>query len=200
MKPIERAEVLGLADYEAIRERFRTRVIAEKKLRRVHIGPSASALFENRDTVLLQIQEMLRTERITRPAAIQHEIDTYNDLLPGENELSLSLMVEIPDKTERDSFLAAARGLERHVWLVVGAQRIQARGSDRGGDAEERTTAVHYMKVPLPRPLATALRDAASSRTPALPKMELQIDHPAYSARAVIGDETLWMLREDLAS
>ena len=50
--------------------------------------PKVSVVFENHDTVLLQIQEMLRTERITRPAAIQHEIDTYNELVPGPDELS----------------------------------------------------------------------------------------------------------------
>src|SRR5882672_7092791 len=107
MKPIERGEILGLADYETIRERFRARVIAEKKLRRVHVGPNVSALFENRDTVLLQIQEMLRTERITRPAAVDHEIDTYNESLPGDNQLSCTVMIEIPDTTERDAFLRA---------------------------------------------------------------------------------------------
>lgn len=87
MKPIERGEVLGIAEYEKIREHFRERVIGEKKLRRVQLGPKATALFENRDTVLLQIQEMLRTERITREAAILHEIETYNQLLPGNDEL-----------------------------------------------------------------------------------------------------------------
>ena len=56
----------GLAEYEAIREPFRARVIAEKKARRVALGPNASCVFENRDTALMQIQEMLRTERITR--------------------------------------------------------------------------------------------------------------------------------------
>ena len=39
MKPVERGEILGLADYEAVRDAFRNRVIAEKKLRRVALGP-----------------------------------------------------------------------------------------------------------------------------------------------------------------
>ena len=71
MKPIERGEILGLAAYEQVREPFRTRVMAMKKRRRVQLGPRATVVFENRDTVLLQIQEMLRTERITRPGAVQ---------------------------------------------------------------------------------------------------------------------------------
>ena len=52
------------------------------------MGDKASAVFENHDTVLLQIQEMLRTERISREAAIQHEIDTYNEHFPGTTSSS----------------------------------------------------------------------------------------------------------------
>src|SRR5262245_2072838 len=98
MKPIERGEVLGLAEYESIRDRFRARVIEEKKARRVALGPNATCVFENRDTALMQIQEMLRTERITREAAILHEIETYNQLVPGDHELSATVLIEIDDK------------------------------------------------------------------------------------------------------
>jgi hypothetical protein len=193
MKPIERGEVLGLAEYERIREPFRSRVIAQKKLRRVAVGPRVTAVFENRDTVLLQIQEMLRTERITRPGAVDHEIETYNELLPSDGELSVTLMVEIADKDERDAFLAAAVGLEKHIWLVAGGERIAARAADRGEPSNERTTAVHYLKFTLPPPVALALRSN-------LPALEVLIDHPAYTARAALPRETLVELGQDLAS
>jgi hypothetical protein len=198
VRRIDRGEVLGLAEYETIRERFRARVIAEKKTRRVQVGPNVSAMFENRDTVLLQIQEMLRTERITREAAIQHEIDTYNELCPGDAELSCTVMIEIPDHDERDRFLEAARGFEKHVWLVVGATRVSARPIDRGADPNERTTAVHYFKFPLTLRLSDALRGAATGQA-TITHLELEIDHPAYAARAVLPAETILSLGEDLA-
>jgi hypothetical protein len=198
VKRIERGEVLGLAEYEAIRERFRTRVIGEKKQRRVQLGPKVSAVFENRDTVLLQIQEMLRTERITREAAIQHEIDTYNELCPGDGELSCTVMIEVPDREERERFLEAARGFEKHLWLVVGATRIAARPIDRGGDPEARTTAVHYVKFPLGPRLSDALRGAVSGQG-TITHLELEVDHPAYAAIAVLPAETILRLGEDLA-
>ena len=197
MKPIERGEVLGLADYEEVRERFRGRVIAEKKLRRVQLGPQVSVVFENRDTVLLQIQEMLRTERITRAAAVEHELQTYNELLPGKDELSCTLMVEIPDKAERDAFLRAAVGLEKHVWLVAGSLRTAARSIDRGADATDRTTAVHYLKISLARRLADALRGAAEG-TATMTHLEMEIDHPAYSVRVGLPAQTTLKLCEDL--
>jgi hypothetical protein len=198
MKPIDRGEILGLADYEAIRERFRARVIAEKKHRRVALGANASAVFENRDTVLLQIQEMLRTERITRPSAIEHEIDTYNELLPGDDELSVTLMIEIADTSERDAFLRAATGFEKHVWVVAGEMRLAGRSSARDvPDAAERTTAVHYLKFPLPRDLADALRTRASGQPTAI-GLALEADHPAYAARSVLPLETVIALGQDL--
>jgi hypothetical protein len=195
MKPVDRGEILGLADYEAVRDAFRARVIAEKKARRVALGPKATALFENRDTVLLQIQEMLRTERITRPSAVQHEIDTYNENLPGEDELSCTVMIEIPEAAEREVFLQQAKGFERHVWLAVNGERAAARGPDRGDD-EARTTAVHYLKFPLAAASAQALRAAASGG--ALPAMVLGIDHPVYRAETALEAPTVKSLAEDL--
>jgi hypothetical protein len=193
MKLVERGEILGLAEYEAVRERFRARVIAEKKLRRVQLGPRATAVFENHDTMLLQIQEMLRTERITRPAAVQHEIDTYNELVPGPDELSCTVMIEVVDKAERDAFLQAALGFEKHVWLLAGGQRVQARAIDRGAP-HDRTTAVHYLKFALPPSATASLRAAAPV------ELAVEVDHPAYSARAVLPKETVASLAEDLQS
>jgi hypothetical protein len=197
MKPIERGEILGLAAYEQIRERFRTRVIALKKRRRVQLGPRATVVFENRDTVLLQIQEMLRTERITRPGAVDHEIETYNELIPGADEVSCTLMVEIADKAERDAFLVAAKHLERQIWLVVGGERTGARSIDRGG-TDERTTAVHYLRFALPPSSAAALRQAAAAGAHGT-TVELMVDHPAYQARALLAADTVRELAEDLA-
>jgi Protein of unknown function (DUF3501) len=196
MRPIQRNEVLSIGDYEAVRERFRSRVIEEKKIRRVLVGDKASAVFENRDTVLLQIQEMLRTERITREAAVLHEIETYNALIPGKNELSITLMIEITDPVERDTFLEAARGLERHVAIHVGGTRVAARW-DPSRELPDRTSAVHYLKFPLSEASAEALRQAARSDV-TVTHVALAIDHDAYHASATLPVETILSLGEDL--
>ena len=196
MKAIVRSEVLGLADYETVRERFRGRIMAEKRNRRVQVGPDVTVIFENRDTALLQIQEMLRTERITRTPAIEHEIDTYNELVPGNDELSCTLMIEIADKARRDAFLQAAIGLEAHVWLVTAGRRLAARSNARG-EATDRTTAVHYLKFSIPEAVANTLRAVAKGGA-TVPSVELQIDHAAYAASSVLGPPTLIELGRDL--
>jgi hypothetical protein len=197
MKPIERGEVLGLADYEVIRERFKARVIDEKKRRRLNVGPKASCVFENRDTVLFQIQEMLRTERITKEASIQHEIDTYNELVPKAFELSCTLMIEINDKEERETFLKQAVGLEQHIWLHVGGERAQAVW-EKNRESTDRTTAVHYLKFRL-SPKAASCFQSATRPDATITHVEIEIDHPAYRVRAALPAEAIVSLGEDLS-
>jgi hypothetical protein len=195
MKPIQRGEVLGLADYETIRDRFRARVIEEKKARRVALGPDASCVFENRDTVLMQIQEMLRTERITREAAIEHEIETYNELIPKAHELSATILVEIEDKERREAFLTAAKGLERSFVLVVGGARCPGK-HDPAREHPLRTTAVHYVKFDLVPAAEQSLRDVPGKNDLAV---ELVAEHPRYTARTRLPSSLVASLADDLA-
>ena len=189
MKPVDRSEILDLGAYEQIRERFRARIIDEKKRRRVALGENMTAVFENHDTALYQIQEMLRTERITQEKAIQHEIETYNDLVPGDRELSITIFIEYPERAERDRMLVALAGVESGFWLEAGGDRISAIGEERG-ERTDRTTTVHYTKVPLSDAALSAIR---GRRGP----VRLGVTHPAYSASAELSAETLASLADD---
>lgn len=194
MQLVDRKEIMALGEYEMVREHFRARVIAEKKGRRVTLGDRMSAVFENHDTVLLQIQEMLRTERITKERAIAHEIETYNQLVPGRDELSLTAMIEIDDKAARDEFLVDARGIEKcfslHVTLGDTDATCPAKW-DESRSEPDRASAVLYLKIPLTPKAASALRTGKA-------RAELVIDHPAYSVRTPIAAGTLVNLAEDL--
>src|SRR5262249_62162322 len=97
MNKVVLSEILDIAQYEKARDEIRRRVIELKKNRRLPVGPMVTFVFENHDTVLFQVQEMMRAERIVQDNAIQHEIDTYNQLLPGENELAATMLIELPD-------------------------------------------------------------------------------------------------------
>lgn len=191
MRPIERSEVLPIGEYEQIRPRFRQRVIEEKRARRVRVGEHMSLVFENRDTVLFQIQEMLRTERITSESGIGHEIETYNDLIPGEGQLSVTLFVEIPDKDLREQMLVELRGLEEKVAIEVDGERF-AFGGKRQESMPDRTTAVHYLKASLSAEARAAMRSGKA-------KAAIVIEHPRYEAREELGQATLASLAEDLA-
>jgi hypothetical protein len=192
MKPVSRSELLDLGAYEELRDRFRGRVIEEKKRRRVALGTNMTVLFENRDTVLFQIQEMLRTERITQEAAIQHELETYNALVPGDAELSATVFIEYADRLERDRMLVELAGVERTFYLEAGGERCSAVAETRG-ERTDRTTAVHYVKFPLePR----ALEAIRAGNGP----VKLGVLHPGYTAEVLLDRDTLDSLRRDFVS
>jgi hypothetical protein len=186
---VERSELLGLGPYEDIRERFRTRVIALKARRRLQLGPHMSLVFENHDTVLLQVQEMLRTERISDERSIAHELETYNELIPGAGSLCATLFIEYDDPAERSKMLARLASLRDQVALQIGSRRCTARFGTHFGEELDRLPAVNYLTFDVGADAAASLRD---SSTPAA----LVISHPDYPLEQALPGS----LREELAS
>jgi hypothetical protein len=192
MLPITRADVRSLEDYEVGREAFRQHVRAVKEPRRVAVGDAIALTFENRDTALFQIQEMLRTERIFEPHRIQEEIDIYNDLVPSANELVATLFIQIGDLAELRRRLPELVGVEHTVWLEIGPHRVHGQGEE-GRSTEEKTSTVHYLRFAVEPAIAAALRDEGQ---PA----RLRIDHPRYQVATDLRPATRRALADDLAS
>jgi hypothetical protein len=189
MKLVDRSEILDLGAYEQIRERFRARVIEEKKQRRVPLGYNMTVLFENHDSVLFQIQEMLRTERITAEKAVLHELETYNELVPGKDELSATIFVEYDDRAEREMMLEKLAGLEDKFYVTVSGERY-AVTPDARNDRRDRTTAVHYVKFVL----SAAAADAIRQKQPVL----IGVAHPHYAAETELPAPAVAALSDDL--
>jgi hypothetical protein len=188
MKPVERSELLALGPYEQVRERFRQRVIALKKRRRVELGKHMSLVFENHDTVLLQVQEMLRTERISDERAIAHELETYNELIAGEGALKGTLFIEYDDPGQRRGMLERFASLRTSLHLRIGSGTHTARFATHFGEEMNRLPAVNYVTFEPGRQAAALLRDAS---VPA----HIAIDHPDYPLEVELAAE----LREELA-
>jgi hypothetical protein len=193
MKKVSRGDLLDLGAYEAVRERYRARIVAEKKRRRFAVTPELTMVFENTDTVLFQIQEMLRTERIVSEPAIRHEIETYNELVPEEGELSVTMFVEIVDRETRDRRLRELSGLEQAVLIEVAGVLTPARAENRAV-VEGPTTAVHYLKFPIGAAACAALAAAATSHQPSV---HVVVRHPALEARTAVPPEVLGALAAD---
>ncbi len=196
MKKIQLSDVKNLQDYELIREEWRKSIIAEKMRRRVLLGPIMSLVFENRLTVLGQIQEMCRAEKIVRPEAVQHEIDTYNELLPDPGEVAATLLIEITEERQIQSQLDGLLGLTtgRHLLFELGDRRVPARFLG-GQSREDRIAAVQYLRFPLGDDAATrvALLD---SGVPAA----IRAEHPNYRASTPLSLETRGELARDLGT
>ena len=101
MRKVKRSDVLDYKTYNDGRDTFRARILDEKAKRRIHVGEHLTFLFESTDTILYQVQEMMRLEQTVRESEIEHEIDTYNQLLGGPGELGCTLLIEIDDPKAR---------------------------------------------------------------------------------------------------
>ncbi len=198
MEKIRPAEIKNLVEYERVREAMRTRIIELKKKRRVSVGDNLTFLFENRDTVLFQIQEMIRTERIVEEAKVRDELDAYNALIPAAGELSVTLFIEIPglvhmSQDEVRRTVNRFQGLDRQgVSLRMGERFPLPARFEEGHSKEEKMAAVHYLRFVVPEEARLALADAGQ-------RARLVVDHPTYQAERDLGAETRAELLKDLA-
>jgi Protein of unknown function (DUF3501) len=191
MNKVALADIVGNAAYEKVREKSRQRIIELKQRRRIAVGDKVTLVFENRDTVIFQIQEMMRAEKISDLDKIREEIEVYNELIPAPRELSATLFLEIENQTHLRDDLLKFLGIDEAVFLKVGSHSIHAR-FEEGHSKEDKISAVQYVKFPLPEPVIEAFVKGE--------KAELVIDHPNYQARALIEPNTRQSLAEDLAA
>src|SRR5215475_11545295 len=174
------SEILDIAQYEKARDGFRRRIIALKKIRRLPVGPRVTFVFENHDTILFQIQEMMRAERTVDDDAIQHEIDTYNQLLPDENELAATMLIELPDPARIRDEITKFHGVNtgEATYIQIGDERLPG-VFDAGQSDERRISAVQYARF---RFNDTQRNAFATGATPA----RMVIDHPNYRHETLI--------------
>lgn len=145
-RAVRRSEILDYETYGEQRARIQEEIFEIKRPRRIHAGEYLTFLFENTDTIRYQIQEMIRAERIVKEAAIQHEIDTYNELLGGEGALACALLVEIEDASRRKELLSRWIALPRHVYVKLEDGSKVCAEYDARQVGEDRLSAVQYLK------------------------------------------------------
>jgi hypothetical protein len=186
-------EIADLRAYERGRDEFRREVSALKKVRRVAIGPLVTVVFENRSTMLFQIQEMVRAEKMATDEQVQGELDIYNPLIPEAGELSLTLFVELQNEAELRTWLPKLVGIERSLELRIGdpATTIAAAVDPEHAaqlTREEVTASVHYVRLQLDE-----AERAAFGRGP----VTMALTHPAYSYAVDLSGETRASLLTD---
>jgi Protein of unknown function (DUF3501) len=189
MKKIVLDDILGFVAYEKVREEFRKDIIEKKKSRRLAVGDNVSLVFENRDTVIFQIQEMLRAEKISDLDKIRDEVAVYNELIPNPGELSATLFLEIEDQSHMRDDLLKFLGIDECLSLRVGSRSLPGR-FESGRSKEDKISAVQYVRFCFDEESRRAFIAGEGA--------ELIIDHPHYQARAVLAPEAQQSLAEDL--
>jgi hypothetical protein len=188
---ITEADIVSPDVYAGQRAERRRALIPVKRNRRIEVGPYATFYFENFETMLAQVQEMLHIEKGGKEQ-IAGELETYNPLIPQGRELIATLMIEIDEPARRTTTLMRLGGIEDTVYLMVGASRILATPTDY----EDRTTpdgktsSVHWVRFSFTPDQIALFRNPKES-------VVLGVTHPNYGHMAVVAPETRAELAKD---
>ncbi len=189
---ITRNDLMSLEQYAEKRGEFRQQVIEHKKHRQVALGPNATLYFEDRLTLLYQIQEMLRIEKVFEADGINEELDAYNPLIPSGRNFKATFMIEYPDPTIRAAQLEKMVRIEDLVWMQVGEydKVWSIADEDLERSTENKTSAVHFLRFELSDEMAQSLKSGDA--------WQIGVQHPVYTYELAVEGETRQSLLNDL--
>jgi len=184
-RTITAEDILPLDQYEMIRADKKQEALERKKMTRLSVGPNATFMFENWDSMWLQIQEMLRIEK-GGDEQLADELAAYDPMVPKGAELTATVLFEVADEVRRNAFLRTIGGVEEHVAIQIGDHVIRARPEgdvERTRESDNKASAVHFFHFDFP-PEAVEAWKSGEGQAMAV------IDHPNYGHAALIDSET----------
>lgn len=189
---IKREDLMSLEQYAERRAEFRQQVLAHKKHRQVMLGPNATLYFEDRLTLLYQIQEMLRIEKVFEVEGINEELEAYNPMIPSGRNFKATFMIEYTDAEERAVQLEKMVGIEDLVWMQVdGFDKVWAiADEDLDRSTDTKTSAVHFMRFEMSDEMAGALEKGIG--------WAIGVQHPVYDYVLEVEGATRDCLLKDL--
>ena len=191
---ILRSDILDLAAYEKVRNQRRQEIAAIKRPRRLAVGPRSTFHFECYETMLYQIQEMLRAER-GGEEQLKDELAAYNPLVPKGADLVATVMFEIDDPVERARFLTSIGDVDKHFIMDVAGEAVVVRPEEDLERTNEagKTSSIHFLHFDLTPSQVAKVKTAGT-------RIMVGVDHPNYGHVAIVSEETRAAFAEDLAS
>ena len=189
---ITRDDLMSLEQYAEKRGDFRQQVLSHKKNRQLALGPNTTLYFEDRLTLLYQIQEMLRIEKVFEADGINEELEAYNPMIPSGRNFKATYMIEYPDAVVRAAQLEKMVGIEDLIWMQIGDRdKIWSiADEDLERSTESKTSAVHFLRLEVDDESAQALKDGE--------KWVVGVQHPVYTYQLEVTGETRECLLNDL--
>ena len=194
LNTIEKSDILSRDEYKSKRKALREKMVSRKKFRRVDIGPYVTMYFENKDTIIHQINEMVYIEN-GGEEQIDDEISAYKSLIPDGQELVATVMIEIDSPIKRAEFLAKMGGFEEQISIEVGDRLIKGR-AELDGDrttADGKASSVQFVHFEFDKNEVEIIKNHMDNVT-------ISINHENYKHSSVLNIDTVKELVEDFAS
>ena len=190
-KEIQKNDIMSLDIYTKQRKELRKNIVEFKKNRRISLGPYATFYFENYETMLAQVQEMLYIEK-GGDEQLKDELTAYNPLIPNGKELIATLMFEIDNPVSRSAFLSKVGGIEKNVFMKVDGEVVKAvpeEDVDRTS-AEGKASSVQFIHFKFNNEQIEKFKSNSFN-------VEIGIDHKEYSHTTKLTDLSLQSLSAD---
>ena len=189
---VEKSDLIAPDLYAKNRKQFRKQLLEFKKNRRVPVGPYATFYFENFETMLGQIQEMLHIEK-GGDEQLKDELAAYNPLIPKGSELVATVMFEIDNPITRADFLTKVGGIEKNFYIKFEDENITAspeKDVDRTS-SDGKASSVHFVHF--------QFSDKQISKFKESNNITIGIDHKIYNHSSVISPDIKKILIEDFS-
>ena len=192
-KPINESDILNRDEYKAQRKNLREKMVLRKKNRRLDIGPYITIYFENRDTILHQINEMVYIEN-GGAEQIKDEILAYKSLIPNGKELVATLMVEIDSPKKRADFLGKMGGFEENLDVIVNNKVIKGNPESdvERTTAEGKASSVQFVHFEFDEESINEFKSTNKD-------VAITINHKDYKHSTVMNQETKDELSKDFS-
>ena len=192
-REIQKEDIMPLDVYIKNRKEIRKNIVNFKKDRRIALGPYATFYFENYETMLAQVQEMLYIEK-GGDEQLKDELIAYNPLIPNGKELTATLMFEIDNPVSRAAFLGKVGGIEEKIFIKIDGEIVNAipeQDVDRTS-AEGKASSVQFLHFKFTNEQIQKFKlDGA--------EVEIGIDHNEYSHTTKLSTLNLSSLSTDFS-
>ena len=192
VREVTKTDLMSLEEYSKKRTSFRRKILEIKRNRRISVGPYATFYFENFETMLAQIQEMLYIEK-GGEEQLKDELTAYNPLVPKGKEFVATLMFEIDNPITRGDFLSKIGGVEKKIFIQIQNEKINATAEqDTERTSEEgKASSVHFLHFIFSNDQIKKIKNLDN-------EVELCIDHEFYNHKTKISNQIINSLNEDL--
>ena len=190
-REIQKQDIMPLDVYIKNRKELRKNIVSFKKDRRIALGPYATFYFENYETMLAQVQEMLYIEK-GGDEQLKDELEAYNPLIPNGKELTATLMFEIDNPVSRSAFLSKVGGIEEKVFIKIDgeiAKAVPEKDVDRTS-ADGKASSVQFIHFELTDKQIQKFKSKNID-------IELGINHKEYSHTTKLSLENINSLSAD---
>ena len=191
LNTIEKSDILSRDEYKSKRKSLREKMVSRKRFRRVDIGPYVTMYFENKDTIIHQINEMVYIEN-GGEEQINDEISAYKSLIPDGHELVATVMIEIDNPIKRAEFLSKMGGFEEKINIKINDQEIKGK-AELDGDrttADGKASSVQFVHFEFDEEAVKSIKNNMEN-------ISISINHESYRHSAILNTDTVGELVKD---